>query len=157
MLRALLEDRFALQARIATKKVNVNALRLAKPEELGPGLRPSTAECRGVFTDASPDAASPRPRCPVTNTSDRIQAEAVTMTEIAQLFSQHRWFAWQGPIVDQTGLPDLYDVSFSGAQGGPWPDVLFRELEAQLGLRLKGTSMRLPTLIIERARKPRED
>jgi uncharacterized protein (TIGR03435 family) len=31
------------------------------------------------------------------------------------------------------------------------------ELEEQLGLRLKGTRMPLPTLIIERARKPLED
>ncbi len=39
MLRALLEDRFSIQTRIATKQVSVTALRVAKPEKLCPYLR----------------------------------------------------------------------------------------------------------------------
>jgi uncharacterized protein (TIGR03435 family) len=157
MLRMLLEDRFALRARIATKKVDVTALRLAKPERLGPGLRPSAAECRGPSTLASPDEELPRPRCPYTNTIDRMHAEAVTMPEVAQMISQRSSYAWRGLIVDQTGLRGLYDVSFSKPRRNLTPETSIRELEVQLGLTLEPTSMPLPTLIIERARKPVED
>jgi len=156
MLRAVLEERFALQARIVTKKVDVTGLRLVKSETLG--LRPSEAACRGPFTEASPDEAPPRPRCPFINARDRIQAEAVTMPDVARLISQHPAYAgWGfGAIVDQTGLRGLYDVLFSVPRGGT-KDRFTGELEAQLGLRLQETSMSLPTLIIERAKQPRED
>jgi uncharacterized protein (TIGR03435 family) len=156
MLHALLEDRFALQARIATKKVDVTALRLVKPDKLGPGLRPSAAECRGPFTDASAGEAEPRPLCPFTNMGE-IQAQAVTMPEVAQLISQQPLFKGE-LLVDQTALPGRYDVSISFQRRGLWTrEVTLAEFEARLGLRLKGTSVALPTLIIERAEKPQED
>jgi uncharacterized protein (TIGR03435 family) len=160
LLRGLLEDRFALQARIATKKVSVIALQLATPDQVGPGLRPSAAACRGPFTDASPDETPPRPRCPFENSPDRIHAEAVTLLEAGQLLSLNRrsamLFAQYGPVVDETGLAGLYDVSFSFSRATTLAS-LSPEIEAQLGLRLQGTSVLLPTLIIESAKKPKDD
>jgi uncharacterized protein (TIGR03435 family) len=160
LLRGLLEDRFALRARIATKKASVIALHLAKPEQVGPGLRPSAAACRGPFTDASPGETPPRPRCPFENSGDRIHAEAVTLLEAGQLIALNPRFAallaQSGPLVDETGLGGLYDLSFSLVRGTR-QERLSAELEAQLGLRLKGTSVPLPTLIIESAKKPKDD
>ncbi|HEX5107994.1 MAG TPA: DUF3738 domain-containing protein [Vicinamibacterales bacterium] len=75
------------------------------------------------------------------------------------------WRLWLfspfGQPVDQTGLPGLYDVSFSISQEtfrlkAP-VEVIVSELEAQLGLTLKATSLVLRTLIIESARRPREE
>ena len=57
MLKAMLEERFGLQARIATKKVEVIALQMAKPDTLGPGLRVSTGSCSGSSADALPNEA----------------------------------------------------------------------------------------------------
>ena len=59
MLKAMLEERFGLQARIATKKVEVIALQMAKPDTLGPGLRVSTGSCSGSSADALPNEAGP--------------------------------------------------------------------------------------------------
>jgi uncharacterized protein (TIGR03435 family) len=86
-----------------------------------------------------------------------MHAEAVTMPEVAQMISQRSSYAWRGLIVDQTGLRGLYDVSFSKPRRNLTPETSIRELEVQLGLTLEPTSMPLPTLIIERARKPVED
>jgi uncharacterized protein (TIGR03435 family) len=157
MLRALLEDRFALMARVEPRNADVTVLLLAKPDVLGPGLRRSGAACRGPFTDASPDEAPPRPRCPFTSASDRIQAEAVTIEEAARLVFQHPSFAWRVSTVDQTGLSGLFDLSFSIPQRGFTPERRMEELETQLGLRLRLTRMPLPTLIIERASRPKEN
>jgi uncharacterized protein (TIGR03435 family) len=65
-------------------------------------------------------------------------------------------FAQYGPVVDETGLAGLYDVSFSFSRATTLAS-LSPEIEAQLGLRLQGTSVPLPTLIIERAKKPKDD
>jgi uncharacterized protein (TIGR03435 family) len=157
MLRALLEDRFALMARVEPRNADVTALLLAKPDVLGPGLRRSEAACRGPFTDAAPDEAPPRPRCPFMNASDRIQAEAVTIDEAARLVFQHPSFAWRVSTVDQTGLSGRFDLSFSIPQRGFTPERRIEELETQLGLRLRLTRMPLPTLIIERASRPKEN
>ena len=111
MLRALLEDRFALQARIATKEVDVMAMRLVKPGTTGAGLRPSSAECRGPFPDPSPGEATPRPRCPYVFLGFELQAQSVTMPELTHLLSLTPWFKTE-LLVDETGLPGRYDVSF---------------------------------------------
>jgi uncharacterized protein (TIGR03435 family) len=159
MLRAVLEDRFELKAMIVMKKkVDVTALRPVGSEVPGPDLRQSEAQCRGPFTDALPDEMPPRVRCPYTNEPFRIHAEAVTMPEVAQVISQHPLFLWWGgALVDQTGFPGLFDVSLSIPRGSYSKTGFAAELDKQLGLRLQKTTLPLPTLIIERARRPRED
>jgi uncharacterized protein (TIGR03435 family) len=158
MLRALLEERFALKTRIETTKTDVTALRLVKPDTLGPGLSRSAAACRGPLTNASPDEAPPRPRCPFTSSGLGFHAEAVTMGEAAQLLSQHPLFKGFGLLVDQTELTGLFDVSFQFRRGGAGASVqtVSLDVEEQLGLRLKGVSLPAPMLIIEQASKPLE-
>jgi uncharacterized protein (TIGR03435 family) len=166
MLKAMLEDRFGLQARVGTKKVEVVALRLTKPDTLGPGLRPSLGACRGASsTDAPTDASDgvpsdaatqPAPECRPAFTLGEIDAKALTMTEVAALLSQNPMFKGLGLFVDETGLSGRYDLSFSMRTRGTGRTP-YEMLEAQHGVTLKTTRMPLPTLIIERAKKPHAD
>jgi uncharacterized protein (TIGR03435 family) len=190
MLRALLEQRFALKAQVKTQRVDATALRLAKRGASDePGLRPSTAVCQGPNSKASPGEAA-RPPCLLILTSERVQAEAVTMSEVAQLIGRipqlARSMGLSLPIVDETNLRGLYDLSFSipivkepvraaagqseisgapfpggGGGGGrgftPSTTAIIRAIETQLGLKLEPARVPVPTLVIERARKPKED
>jgi uncharacterized protein (TIGR03435 family) len=162
MLRSLLEERFAMKARVETKTVDVIAVRLSK-SELGPGLRPSTAECLGPFTAALPGEARPRPRCAFTNDRGLIEAQAVTMQDVLLLIAQAPGFIvfsldGHRPLVDQTRLPGAFDLSFKAPSGVGREGAEFkREIEYQLGLRLAPARAPIPTLIIERARKPQQD
>jgi uncharacterized protein (TIGR03435 family) len=147
MLRTMLEDRFALRVRVTTKKMNVIALRLAKRDTPGPALRPAASDVsRGSVTEASDP--------------NIINAKAVTMSQVALLLSQHPAYALGGPYLDQTGLPGLYDLTFSldSALSGQvnW-QIRRAELEKRLGIKLTLTSVQLPALIIESAKKPQED
>jgi uncharacterized protein (TIGR03435 family) len=148
MLRTMLEDRFALQARVTTKKIVVNALRLAKRDTPGPALRPAAS----VDTPATLDT---------TLDPNIINARAVTMAQVALLLSQHPSYRFDGPYLDQTGLPGLYDLTFSLESvlrlQANTPEIRRAELERQLGIRLTRTSLQLPALIIESAKKPQED
>jgi uncharacterized protein (TIGR03435 family) len=165
MLRAMLEDRFRLQARIVTKKVEVIALQLAKPDRLGPGLRPSTVTCRGTPADTPPSQAGrvaqdpatvPTSDCRVVNTPTEIDARSATMTEVAALLSQNSTFRGLGLFVDQTGLSGRYDLSFSVRKRGTGR-LPADMLQTQLGVKLKTTRMPLPTLVIDKASRPKED
>jgi uncharacterized protein (TIGR03435 family) len=175
MLRALLEERFGLKTRIQQRTVDVTALRLAKPRVPNvDGLRPSKADCHGLNVNAPPGEPLSR-RCTVTLTRERLLAEGVTMTETAQLITriQELW-PLSLPVVDQTRLPGRYDLSLSlptvvvtsdsGLRGGeffaglsPRVVAITKAMEAQLGLTLEPARVPIPILIIEGARKPKED
>jgi uncharacterized protein (TIGR03435 family) len=88
--------------------------------------------------------------------SGDIDARAVTMTEVAALLSENPMFGGIGLFVDETGLSGRYDLSFSMRKRGTGrtPQEM---LETQLGVKLKTIRMPRPTLIIEKASKPKED
>ena len=172
MLSKLLQERFELKARVETRKARVTALRLTRPDgERSPGLRPSTGNCVGQSAEA-PEASRPEaPKCLSTLARDRLEASAVTMREVAGLIARLEGLLWeQGSypvVVDQTGLSGKYDVVLSIP---PVPTELTgrgntdrrsiaisRALDSQLGLKLEPARAAIPTLIIEKARKPRED
>lgn len=172
MLRALLEDRFELRARIDMKTMQVTALRLAKPGTPGPGLRPSAAGCLGPFTN--PTAGETLPRCPFAQTRHRLQADSVTMPEAAQLIARFPGlFVYRGdnsrPVfIDQTTLPGKYDLLLelpadapalpsSSVQADVRSLFIRTAVETQLGLTLEPTRVPIPMLVIDQARKPRLD
>ena len=182
MLRALLEDRFALKANIQNKRIDVYALRLAdKAAGPGPSLQRSANTCLGPFAVSPPDAE--KPRCPAQVDGSRIQAGAVTLSDLARILSGIRPLA-DRPIVDDTGLEGVYDVvvvlglrgSISGLQGATLvqgsnerqifagsPDddrlriTVQKALKTQLGLELRKAKLPVPVLVIDRARRPQED
>jgi uncharacterized protein (TIGR03435 family) len=159
MLRALLEERFQMKARVETKRVDVYALRLSKnTREPGPGLRRSTATCRGPYTDQTPNAPD-SPECPFLLEFARVQAGAVTMTEVARIISRIQGFSDRA-IVDDTGLDGIYDLTLT-IPSAPVLDrrpIAVREaMQEQLNLELHKAKLPIPTLIIERVKKPTED
>jgi uncharacterized protein (TIGR03435 family) len=185
MLRSLLEERFQMQARLETKRVDVYAVRLANEHgEPGPRLRPSTGECLGPYTDPPRDEALSAPACPFTLEPNRVEAGAVTMAEVARIISRIQGFQLDRVVVDGTGMEGRYDLELSidlptpvpspftaggaaSADGTPVFDQIrlsdrrplaIREaLREQLGLTLERARLPIPTLRIERAKKPEED
>ena len=183
MLRALLEQRFQMTARLGTKKVDVYAVRLANQTgEPGPGLRPSANECRGPYTDPPEDPVEDWPACPFRLEPNRVEAGSVTMTEVAQIISRIQGNRRDRPIVDGTGMQGTFDLQLSidsptqgratsrGSNGSVgeraiastsmndrWPIVVQEALREQLGLKLEKAELPIPTLTIESAKRPQED
>ena len=182
MMRTLLEDRFALKASIQNKRIDVYALRLAdKTAGPGPSLQRSANTCLGPFTISPPDAE--KPRCATQVDGSRIQAGAVTLSDLARILSGIPQLA-DRPIVDDTGLEGVYDVVIVLGLGGPTnrrqtfapvqgsdervitpnsPDAdrlritVQNALKTQLGLELRKAKLPVPVLVIDRARRPQED
>ena len=182
MLRTLLEERFHMKAHVETRNVDVFAVTLSNRDgEPGPGLRTSDDDCLGPYTD--PPADTPKPACAFRLESNRVEAGAVTMPEVARLISRIPGFNPDRVIVDGTGMPGRYDVllsidipgnvrtvsprndassadgSFVAAAGlqERRPIAIREALQQQLGLKLEKAKLPIPTLIIERAKKPEED
>jgi len=182
MLRTLLEERFQLKARLQTRKMDVYAVRLSG-EEPGPGLRPSTGECLGPYTDPQPVEES-KPACPFRLEPNRVEAGALTMPEVARVISRIYGAGLDRPVVDGTALQGIYDLRLSidlpanlrpltrFADAGSadarmaismvsltdrWPITISEALQQQLGLKLAKAKLPIPTLVIERAKEPKED
>ena len=174
MLQRLLEDRFALKAQIRTQRISVTALVLAaKTSALGPGLRPSANDCLGPYTEPQPGATS-KPRCPFTLEESRIEAGSVTMPEVAAIIARIQGLRRDNHfVVDRTGIAGTFDLTLSMAapveptslldlsaigERRSRRDLAIREaLAMQLGLRLENAKLPVPTLVVERAKRPIED
>jgi uncharacterized protein (TIGR03435 family) len=184
MLRALLQERFQLEARIDVRKVDVYALRRARPgSQPGPGLRESRDECRGPFTPP-PSGGDAIPQCPFRLETNVVQAGAVTMADLARIIPRITGSQIDRVIVDQTGLDGTYDVELTIGLGSVRPSIArdpsdldrlsigaqptalladrrpiaIREaLEQQLGLKLEKATLPIPVLTIEGAKRPVED
>jgi uncharacterized protein (TIGR03435 family) len=171
MLRSLLEDRFAIEARVERRRLSASALRLVEPGKLGPMLKPSSNECLGPY-DTPAETGDAKPRCPTSRGPDRVEVHAITMAEFVQFLSGI--FPSGPPMVDDTGLKGRYDVVVTTGlrkvniigNVATMDDVktlqdfptVFREVMSnQLGLELKSTKMPMPTLVIERAQRPALD
>ncbi len=184
LLKGLLEDRFALKARIQTKRLDVYALRRIKGERPTPGLRNSRGECVGPFTDPTSIEAAGKPPCPFRVAVDCIEAGSITMIQFADVLTTRGGQLADRPIVDDTGHVGTYDVvlttglrpsvavnqplyqaqanamaEFTGTVFGDsrWGPAVRRALQEQLGLELQPTRLPVPSLRIEGARKPSED
>jgi uncharacterized protein (TIGR03435 family) len=105
------------------------------------------------------------------------------MTEVARIISRIQGFNLDRPLVDGTDLPGIYDVRLSidlpskvrssgfvlgGSEDGRGvismvsfaerqPIAIREALQQQLGLKLEKAKLPIPTLVIERAKEPRED
>jgi uncharacterized protein (TIGR03435 family) len=163
MLRTLLEERFALAARVEDRPTPAYALRMVQPGVLGPGLKPSSNTCLGPYMDPSPDGHETKPRCPFSRKDDAIEEGAVTMAEFAYLLSDRQ----RRPIVDDTHLEGRYDIVLTvWPAGRPRPSeaedaaaelytTAFRAaMRSQLGLEIRTAKLPLRTLVITRARQP---
>ena len=188
MMQTLLADRFHLVLHSVTADAPVFALVLAKPGVTGPHLRPhpptdSCAAARAAPDQSAPEQPAPRPSTSPSTVGDLppacgviahvpssapgmhfggravpLSLFATTMPTMTGLAAIPR------PVIDQTGLPGLYDFTVSWVHDPSGDDALadnianFREaLKAQLGLELKPSHAPMSFLIVDHVERPSEN
>jgi uncharacterized protein (TIGR03435 family) len=140
MLRALLEDRFALRTHVETRQIPLFALTRVRAVRLGSGLRSSEVDCTRADVRAQPRDATLTDVC----YGSRRDSQRMRLRESGPLsmliFDLHNGFV-DRPIRDETGLDGLFqwDLTFA-VDRNPAADSPFPPLESaiqdQLGLRL---------------------
>jgi uncharacterized protein (TIGR03435 family) len=144
MLRNLLADRFRLQFHFEERQVPGHAVTLARN---GPKLKLSRGEKRlsmRVFGAAINkfDAANGK------NTNlNTVIAEGTTIPEFVKTLAN---LPGIGPLVDETGLTGVFDITLSWEPG----ESLISVMQEQLGLRLESEKILLNHFIIDSAEKP---
>jgi uncharacterized protein (TIGR03435 family) len=179
LLRSLLEDRFALKARLVTKEVPAMILTLARADgRLGAQMRMSDVDCDAIAAARGRGGATPvppvGPREPVCalggSSGGTICGRAVTMAQVTQGLSG----VYQRHVVDMTGLEGRYDftltftpdvkggpgVAFGGGGcGAPTSDrpALSTAMQEQLGIRIRAGEAPTEVLVIDSAERPSEN
>lgn len=158
MMQAVLAERFALKAHRETREFQVWALVKARADGLlGPGIRPSTVDCK------------------VTRCGARFGAGIVDVTGFEwNAIALHRQIGvGDRPVLDQTGITGRYDVKLEwlpdpalasskesaalAAAGAAEPGqkvTVFTALQEQLGLRLESSTAPLDVLVIDSISPP---
>jgi uncharacterized protein (TIGR03435 family) len=178
MLRTLLEERFALRARIETRQAPVHVLRLLRSDgRLGPDLTPAGEACSQTSTPvvgtALPPASStglpPLSACGgmrmtrAPGGGNLVLFRGVEMERLISVISS----SVGAPVIDETGLTGLFDVRLEYtpdrspapaaadlSKSDAPPPPLAGAVQQQLGLRLEETVGPLPVLIVESAARP---
>lgn len=160
MTRALLEDRFGLEASYEQASGRVLALVRERPDgKPSPSLRPSESKC---LVDAPLEARTTPGlggSCGAgmfySSTLAGIDGNRVTMRELARALS--RYGGYDHPIVDRTGLTGEFDVSVvaNGDIVAPTRQArLLIALREQAGLTLRGEEGTYEVLRIRRIEQP---
>jgi len=181
MLRALLEDRFALAAHTETR--DLSRYDLLFSGRLGPKLRPAGPECAPITVPAGIPMPPPPPpppagaapmivlgqapgnsRCPTAIMRGFILARDTTIETLAYMLMREL----QRPVADRTQLNGSYDFDLSYLpDSGPMTingqavnadaPPLSTALREQLGLRLDGTHGPVEVVVIDRVAAPTEN
>jgi uncharacterized protein (TIGR03435 family) len=187
LLSNLLKDRFGLATHLETRELPVFNLVMARADgRLGPGLTPTSAECRAILEEraaamkAAAGGGPPPPLPSFPGPNDPLPCGflrtppgnvAGSGRPIAQVVPTLADFVGR-PVIDRTGLTDLYDFSLkfipTGRVAGPFgpppgapepvvdPDApsLFTAVQEQLGLRLESSRGPVEVSVIDRLEKP---
>jgi uncharacterized protein (TIGR03435 family) len=176
-MRTLLADRFKLKIRRETREMDIYALVLLKTGTPGPGLRPSTVDCkalanaprRGGAPPPAPRATEPQP-CSLMVGAGTIRMGGFPISQVATILSGQT----ERMVVDRTGLTGNWEfmLTFAAEQrgqpppddrrpDGPAPDPnapsLFTALQEQLGLKLESTKAPVDVTVIDAIEHPTED
>jgi uncharacterized protein (TIGR03435 family) len=168
MLRAMLADRFKLQAHTEMREAPMYALVLARSDgRLGPQLRSAPIDCDATQAAGQPvPAARPGERglC-ASEIGGEIIGRGQTAAALAGMLSL---FAGR-PVVDRTGLPGGYDFDLrfpelntpvGGRSGDPGADSgggVFVAVQEQLGLKLDAIRGPLAFVVIDSVDRPTEN
>jgi uncharacterized protein (TIGR03435 family) len=157
-LRALLADRFQLIAHTEKRPRPVYALELSRPDgKLGPGLKPSTADCSFAAVDHQPKRTGCGVRGSTGNWGGSLGGTGKTLSEIADALGDH---GADRPVVDKTGRSGQYDFELRWSNN-PSPDTdevsLVTALREQLGLALVADTAPVDVLVIDHIEKPDPD
>jgi uncharacterized protein (TIGR03435 family) len=176
MLRALLEERFQLKARIEPREVPLFALTLARQDgALGPGLRRRTTPCTlrpvGELGELFGPLPSTRTQCGGRTDRGMLLSTGGTIGDLVWALSRPELVPGVGRIVvDRTGLTGTFDIDLRWAPERPFTDgtqsaaarptvddnepPLFTALQEQLGLKLERTKGPVDVLVIEHVERP---
>jgi len=153
MLQTLLIDRFKLTFHREKRQMDGFALVRARPNELGPGLRPSTMNCEKEFATV--------PKC-------REGHVAYTATvNTMKLAGSPIWSVLQAAInqlgasvSDETQLVGTFDIDLRWSnEVAPADDLpsLVTALQDQLGLKLERRRVTVDVFIVDRIERPLPD
>jgi len=149
MLQGLLSDRFKLNLHRETQQADGYALVIAKN---GSKLQRSTSE-GGFFSLLGGLGASARVEDAKRNLVEGT-GPVIMRVRRASMFAltQNLAIPARSPVVDQTGLQDVYDFELMWDESaGP---SFFTALQEQLGLRLVPQKVPIDILVIDSADKP---
>jgi uncharacterized protein (TIGR03435 family) len=168
MMRAMLADRFRLQAHYEDREQPVYRLVLARSDgRLGDQIRHSTLDCdaiRAANIRGEPIAgitvSNDAPPCGTRSNGSLFQAGGIAMRDFAAYLS----LVAGRNVIDATGLPNRYEFTlrFSaqpspGGTNGDDAPSLFTAVEEQLGLKLEPSRAPLQTLVIDHIERPTDN
>jgi uncharacterized protein (TIGR03435 family) len=142
MLQALLAERFKLTAHNETKMRPVYSLVVAKG-----GAKIQAVKDDGEGAQIGGDS------------QHALTARNISMTQFASTLAMFRQL--DGPVVDQTGLKGVFNISLDFADDVASPDStspsLFAALPQQLGLKLEAIKGPVQVLVIDHLERPSEN
>jgi uncharacterized protein (TIGR03435 family) len=168
MLQALLEERFSLRVHREMREMPIYELVKARTDgQLGPRIRPSTADCVPKAGERSP--------CTLLIQQGRFRGIGTGWGN-GEVLSLNIG-VWDRPIVDKTGLSGAFDIDLEWtpdpAQARSTDDTaraaaaiaatpgervsIFTALQEQLGLKLQPARASLEALVIDRLERPTAD
>lgn len=164
MLRTLLAERFKLDVRTEEREFPVYALVLARRDgRLGAGLRARPDSCEGVVRPRGPEFREPDLKGDARLCGLLRGGRGSLNYRGVPISSLLRPSALGGVdriVVDQTGLPGLFDIDLTwavDASAAADAPSIFTAVQEQLGLRLQPASARMQLLVIDDAQRPLPD
>jgi uncharacterized protein (TIGR03435 family) len=167
MVRALLADRFQLQARWEMREEDTYALVLARDDgRLGPNLRQIDVDCDAlgdalasgsITADAIPEAQNGAPVCVGQTTTRSTPSGSVVISKsggrrMSTLAGSLGGSAGR-PVVDKTGLEGFYESTLESRRDAS----IFTLVQEQWGLKLVAERNPVPVLVVDRVERPSED
>src|SRR5207248_7756246 len=122
-----LEERFKLTLRKESREMDVYALVMVKPGMPGPGLKPSTTDCKAMLEKAQrgqlpppgpPPATGPVP-CSIFGTPGTVRFDGFPISQAAGMMTGQAGRI----VIDRTGLEGNWQfvLTFAPEQRGPAP------------------------------------
>jgi len=157
MVRALLEERFALKTHLATEIVDVYALMPSRSDgQLGPKVAKWNGTCVG---GGKPNLDDPKmPSCGARYRLPTLYLDGATMAAAAEMLSAQRQVV--GRVVqDRTGLSGRYkmELEFQFLPPDPEGISIFTAVREQWGLKLEPAKGSVELVVVDRAELPTEN
>lgn len=150
MVRALLADRFRMKSHFEMREHTVYLMTPSRADKrLGSGLKPRP-ECEGAATPCQSGG---------NGRQDAIALRAVTLKQLAEgMISAVR----RELVLDETGIPGLFDVDMSfrpetSTDPADARPAFVTAMQEQLGLKLEPTRRQIEVLVIDSIDRPTPD
>ncbi|HWB32502.1 MAG TPA: TIGR03435 family protein [Acidobacteriaceae bacterium] len=146
LVQKLLAERFQFKFHWEQRELPVYALTSAKG---GPKLKPAADAKRGPQWSLG---------------SGKLQCKDVTLSQLADLFTQAASNELGRVVVDRTGVPGAFDLNLSwapdtgaSASNTPAGPSLFTAVQEQLGLKLESAKAPVKVLVVDQLEMPSEN